>query len=225
MPDLAAVEDVEGKFYLGPYVNDIDTLFRELAVEADSSYGMMEGHIFIFDYPNGVLSEQVTFTLSDGEFQVVHRMNVTVSPVNDVPELLRANVDPPEGSEGTSFRFSVVFKDIDISSDTPVVEVVIDGVKYRCARDELDTGLHEEGVVFFLERDLGSGKHFFHFNADDGDGGEVTTETLSIVVKESSGSMLKIDSSTLMIISLIIGAVVMVAIILTGRKRISGSSG
>ncbi|MCK4970501.1 MAG: aryl-sulfate sulfotransferase, partial [Thermoplasmata archaeon] len=157
LPDLAAVEDVVGRFDLDPYLSDIDTPHVELTVEADSSYGMVEDHVFIYVYPDGVLSEQVTFTLTDGEFQVVLRMNVTVSPVNDAPELSGASVDPPEGSGGTSFKFTVVLKDIDIGSSTPVVEVVIDGVKYRCARDELDNGRYDEGVVFFLERDLGSG--------------------------------------------------------------------
>ena len=211
-------------FDLDPYLNDIDTPHSELVVEDDSSYGMVEDHVFNFVYPNGVLSEQVTFTLTDGEFQVFLRMNVTVSPVNDAPELSGASVDPPEGSGGTSFKFTVVLKDIDIGSSTPVVEVVIDGVKYRCARDELDNGRYDEGVVFFLERDLGSGQHFFHFTGDDGDGGAVSTETLSLTVEEKSEPWYRTNLTIIMISALIIGAAVLMAIILAGRKRQSGSS-
>ncbi len=225
IPNTLAVENVKGKFELSPYMNDIDTPHSELVVEAVSSYGSMEGHVLHFNYPDGVLSEQVTLILTDGEFQAVLRMNVTVSPVNDAPELSGASVDPPEGSDGTSFKFTVVLKDIDMGSNAPVVEIVIDGVKYRCARDGLDNGRYDEGVVFFLERDLGPGKHFFHFTADDGDGGAATTETMTLTVEEISGPWYKTNLTTIMISLLIIGAAVLMAIILARRKRSSGSSG
>ena len=220
LPDIAAVEDVEGEFDLGPYMRDIDTPLWELAVEVDSVYGMVEGHVFNFNYPDGVLSEQITFTLTDGEFQVILRKNVTVSPVNVAPDLYGAHVDPFEGSDGTSFNFTVVYKDIDIGSDPPVVEVVIDDVTYRCVSDELETGPSDEGVVFFREMDLGPGIHYFHFKADDGDGGMVTTDPLSVAVKEISGTGDKTVLTTIMISLLIIGVVVLVAILLTRRRSL-----
>jgi len=184
----------------------------------------MEGHTFMYNYPDGVLSEQVYFTLTDGEFLVILHSNVTVSPVNDAPMLSGAFVDPPEGSAGTSFNFTVVFLDIDMGSGTPVVEVVIDAVKYRCARDDRDTGPYDEGVVFFLEMDLGSGIHSLYFNAEDGNGGNVTTETLSVAVEEISDTRDK-SELTMLISLLIIGAVVLVAILLARRRRLSGSPG
>ena len=134
----------------------------------------------------------------------------------------RASVKCPLTSDYGFLR--LVLRDIDMGSSVPVVEVVIDGVKYRCARDELDNGRYDEGVVFFLERDLGSGKHFFHFTADDGDGGAVTTDTLSLTVEETSQPWYKTNLITIMISALIIGAAVLMAIILAGRKRQSGSS-
>ena len=119
----------------------------------------------------------------------------------------------------------MVFKDIDMGSGAPVVEVVIDGVTSRCARDELDTGLSDEGVVFFLEMELGPGNHSFYFNADDGDGGAVTTEALSVAVKEIPDKEGTTYLTTIMISLLIIGVVVLVAILLARRRRLSGSSG
>ncbi len=219
LPSIAAVEDVEGQFHLAPYVNDIDTPFGQLSVEETSSYGSVEGGVFRFIYPNGVLNETVTLTLTDGEFRSVLRLNVTVSPVNDAPGLSGARADPPGGSAGTPFRFTVVFRDIDMGSDVPVVEVEVDGVRYSCSRDVLSTGPYSEGAVFVLERDLGPGTHVFRFTADDGDGGVATTETYQVVVGEMPD---KIPSTTIMISLLIIGAVALAAVLLMRKRRSSG---
>jgi len=183
----------------------------------------LPGHAFKFNYPDGVLREQITFTLTDGEFQIVFPMNVTISPVNDVPELTAADVDPPGGSAGTSFNLTVVYMDVDMGPGAPFVEVVIDGVKYMCARDELDTGSYDEGVVFFLEMDLASGIHSFYFTAEDDNEGIVTTETLSVTVKEVPDTRDRTDMTTIMISFLIIGAVVLVVILMARRRRFSGT--
>jgi hypothetical protein len=218
MPGILAIEDVEGQRFLDPYMNDIDTPFAQLVVGVSSSYGWMEGRLFRFFYPEGVLGETVTFTLSDGEFQAVARMNVTVSPVNDAPELSGAHVEAPARGAGTSYRLTVVFKDVDMGSDVPTVEVVIDEKRYRLTRDGLSTGPYGEGVVFSLEMDLAPGTHIICFTADDGDGGTVTTATSWVTVDGTSG---KIDPTNIMIALLIIGAVVLVAILLMMRKRSS----
>ena len=224
VPDIAAVEDVEGQLDLAPYFNDIDTPFGQLAVSVASSYGSVDGRTLIFFYPDGVLNEVVTLTLTDGESQSVLRLNVTVSPVNDAPELLGARVDAPGHIALTMFNFTVVFKDVDMGPDAPVVEVVIDGVNYRMGRDELGTGPYGEGVPFLLGMALGAGNHTFYFTADDGDGGVATTGTYSVVVDAipqetdpstptgSSGSSPPVDVIVIVIVVIIIvGAAALVA--------------
>jgi hypothetical protein len=96
---------------------------------------------------------------------------------------------------------------------------VIDGVNYACVRDELDTRTYDEGVVFFLEMDLDAGIHSFHFTIDDGDGGTVTTEPLSVAVKAKSATGDETNLRTIMFSSLIIIAAVLVAILLL-KKRV-----
>ena len=224
VPDIAAVEDVEGQLDLAPYFNDIDTPFGQLAVSVASSYGSVDGRTLIFFYPDGVLNEVVTLTLTDGESQSVLRLNVTVSPVNDAPELSGARVDAPGHIALTMFNFTVVFKDVDMGPDAPVVEVVIDGVNYRMGRDELGTGPYGEGVPFLLGMALGAGNHTFYFTADDGDGGVATTGTYSVVVDAipqetdpstptgSSGSSPPVDVIVIVIVVIIIvGAAALVA--------------
>ena len=222
MPDLTAVEDVEGQFYLAPYFDDIDTPFGQLAVEASSSYGSLVDGNFIFIYPDGVLGETVTLTLTDGEFRVIHLLNVTVSPVNDAPELSGARVEPPEGGAVTSFRFIVVLRDVDMGPDAPVVvEVEVDGIRYRCSRDEPSGGPAEGTAAFLLEMELGPGTHMFRFTADDGDGGVATTETYMLTVDEIEGTT---HLTSIMISSLIAGAAVPMAVaaFLMVRRRSSG---
>ncbi len=226
IPEIAAFEDVEGEFDLGPFMFDIDTPLLELEVEGDSSHGWVEGHIFKFTYPHGVLKEQVYFTLTDGEFEVVLRTSVIVTLVNRSPELSGPCVNPPGGSTKTKFNFKVVFKDIDMGSDTPVIEVIIDGFNYTCVRDEPENGTYSEGVVFFLEIKLTDGNHSFHFTADDCDGGTVTTEPLTVLVEEieiSDGGD-KDDSRALIMVIIIICTVILVAILLIRRKGVFGSA-
>jgi hypothetical protein len=208
LPGISATEDVEGQVDLGPYLNDIDTPLEDLVVEVSSSYGSMEGHVFKFEYPNGVLSERITFTLTDGEFLVSLEMNVTVAQVNDVPELSGAMVDPLEGSAGSTFNFSVIFRDVDMGSREPAITVVIDDVAFRCSRDEGDTSPYDGGVVFFTEVELGSGVHSFHFTADDRGGGTVVTEPLSVVVKDVSDTKDRTYLTVLVIFLVIICVVV-----------------
>jgi len=223
LPDLIAVEDVAGELPLDLFIDDLDTPMEELVVDVASSHGTMDGRVFRFIYPDGVLTEEVIFTLSDGEFQVILSLNVTVSPVNDAPELLGACVDPTKGSAGTSFMFKVVLKDVDMGSDVPVVMVEVDGVTLRCSKDDLDTGRYDEGVVFFQEMDLGPGIHYFRFIADDGDGGVATTEPFSVTVTEASDTRDGNHMMTIVISLLIIGAVFLVAVLQTSRNGLSRS--
>jgi len=171
LPEILAIEDVETALDLEQFMNDPDTPVPDLFVEVVSNYGSMEGHVFRFTYPDGVLSEQVTFTLSDGEFRVVLTTKVVVQPINDAPELTSPSVDPPGGRAGASFRFTVIFRDVDMGPNDPLVEVVIDGIAHTCSRSDEDGSPYDGGVLFLLETKLTAGAHTFYFSAIDGDGG------------------------------------------------------
>jgi len=149
-------------------------------------------------------------------------LNVTVSPVNDAPELSGARVEPPEGGAVTSFRFIVVLRDVDMGPDAPVVvEVEVDGVRYRCSRDE-PSGVPAEGTAaFLLEIELGPGTHIFRFTADDGDGGVATTVTYMLTVEKAQE---RAHLTPIMVSALIAGAAVPMAVaaFLMVRRRPSG---
>jgi len=182
--EITAIEDDPGEIDLGPNIDDTDTPLLELEVGTDSMYGTVEDRVFRFLYPEGILLEHVNFTLSDGEFEVVLGMNVTVAPVNDAPELLGPELEGPEGNLTGIYTFRVVFQDIDMGSDEPVVEIVIDGVTHACFRVDIVNGSYDEGVPFSMETMLEAGDHAYHFRAEDGEGGYATTDAISIMVSD-----------------------------------------
>ena len=86
-PDkLAAVEEVEKTLDLSPFLSDIDNPLSDLWVLTNSSYAEVVGLTITFLYPNGVFSDAVNVTVSDGEGRTYHNINVTVTGVNDPPE-------------------------------------------------------------------------------------------------------------------------------------------
>ena len=219
LPEITAIEDEESRLNLELFMNDIDTPMSNLVVAVDSRYGSMEGHIFKYYYPDGVLSEEVTFTLSDGEFQVILRTVVTVYQVNDAPELFEAMVDPARGVVGKPVRFSVVYRDIDMGAEGPVVQVVIDDIIHACSSSGTDDGPYSEGVLFYFETKLAPGGHTFHFEADDGDGGIVTTEPLSIDVSKDRGRETEDNPGLISVALMAIAAATLVGVLfLRGRK-------
>ncbi len=219
LEDVHAVEDRADEVYLDYFINDIETPPQDLMVEVSSDHGWMDGHVFRYCYPDGVLGELVTFTLTDGEFVVTQEMRVTVTPVNDDPELSGARADPVDGQGEGMFRFSVVLRDIDVGSSVPVVTVEVDGVTFVCTRADTDTGTYHDGVTFELESRLGPGIHSFRFRAEDGDGGQATTEPLSIRVTAPRDDGDGAPLMTVLVLILMVCAAVISAVLLAARWR------
>jgi len=219
LPEITAIEDVEGGLDLTLFMNDIDTPTSLLVVGVVSAHGAMVGHVFRFLYPEGVLGEPVTFTLSDGEFQAVLTTTVVVQPVNDAPELISVGVEPANGRAGASFRFTVVFKDVDMGSDDPLVEIVIDGIAHVCALEGSGTPRYDEGVVYFYETDLRAGVHSYHFSADDGDGGSISTLPLSVEVEHTDVEAENTNLTPFIVVAIAMAVLVVVMLILLRGRR------
>ncbi|NIS14522.1 MAG: hypothetical protein GWN97_22115 [Thermoplasmata archaeon] len=217
-PNIRGVEDVEGEFDLGPFISDIDTHDDMLVVEDNTPYGWMDNHVFRFLYPDGIVTDVVTFTLTDGQFHVDLELGVTIAPVNDPPELTGASVDPSLGDAGTLFRFSVVVRDIDAGHVVPVVVVVIDGVEHRCTIDGSDTGGFVEGAFFYVDLKLPRGEHSFTFRAEDGDGGSSKTAMLTLTVTPEAGPDSMPGWMELLVSSFTIGVALVGALILIKRR-------
>ena len=91
-PILSAIEDIfleEDVPYLldmRDHVTDVDTAFDDLEITEDSDHAEVQNGIITFNYPENVLWDRVNITVSDGEFQVLTSINLTIAPVNDPPD-------------------------------------------------------------------------------------------------------------------------------------------
>jgi hypothetical protein len=82
---VIAVEDINKTLNVSKYVNDVDNNNSLLTITEDSAYAAVNGQIITFNYPNGILEEEVTITVSDGARTGSQTINVTITPVNDAP--------------------------------------------------------------------------------------------------------------------------------------------
>ena len=211
-PAINATEDVYGEFDLSPFINDTDTLLKDITLSSDSKYGKISGKKFQFTYLDGVLVEYVTFTIFDGEFYAKAKGNVTVTPVNDAPVLSKSSVSPTKGNTTTKFTFSVTCSDIDSAKD-PDVKLVIGGKEHVCAKS---SGNLKTGAVFKCETNLTAGEHAFYFIADDKDGGSASTKNQTVSVKKEAPVVVADDDDTEPssgLSGMAIGIIVLIAIV------------
>jgi len=107
-------------------------------------------------------TETITLLASDGksEINASTSLNVTVTPVDDPPNLTEGKVSPTSGTDQTLFVYSIVCADIE--GDEPgTAEIIIDGT----ARG-LDVPAGEDwiaGAVLEYETNLSTGQHEFYF--------------------------------------------------------------
>ncbi len=183
--EITATEDIAGEFNLTPYVSDEDDDHSILRISDDSDHGYVDGMFFKFTYPNGVLAEEIVFTVTDGDVDVTKTATVTVTPVNDVPILTEPKVNQLTGNLTTEFTFTVKLRDIDLEdTDTPSVKVHINGETYDCTKTGGNFGT---GATYEYKLVLGEvGNFTFYFSADDKDGGETQTDELVIVVSDDT---------------------------------------
>jgi len=83
--DQAAVEDTDLELNVTPYISDVDNDVDTLIVSHNSSYATITDQIITFNYPNNILGEEVTITVSDGSLTAEDNITLTVTPVNDAP--------------------------------------------------------------------------------------------------------------------------------------------
>jgi methionine-rich copper-binding protein CopC len=87
IPTLKPVEDVPFNRNLSGSINDLDTPKYDLTLTENTSYGSLDGFELNLLYPNGVTSDKINLTVSDGLFTVYKHIDVAVTPVNDPPEI------------------------------------------------------------------------------------------------------------------------------------------
>jgi len=114
IPAQYATEDTDLYLDISPYINDVDNSTDELTVSANSSYATVNGFMITFNYPNGILSENVRITVSDGINASHQDIMVIVTPVNDAPVINSFTpVSNPVIDEGEQQVFTVSASDVD----------------------------------------------------------------------------------------------------------------
>ena len=58
-----------------------------LIITEDSDYATVDDQVITFNYPNGILEENVTITVSDGELTDSQDIKVTIIALNDAPTI------------------------------------------------------------------------------------------------------------------------------------------
>jgi hypothetical protein len=85
---IMCTEDIDYVLNMSAYASDIDNTIDELTYSEDSLYATVDGMDIIFNYPEGVTTDSVNITVEDpGALTDFYVLNVTVSMVNDPPEL------------------------------------------------------------------------------------------------------------------------------------------
>jgi hypothetical protein len=123
IPDQVLVENVRFLLDLEPYISDIDTPLTEITIASDSIYSGFIGSSIWLIYPDGVTSDVVDITVSDGEFHVHVSFNVTVAPVNDRPLIEELPLVFATEDEELVVDIGPYISDIDTSKDELMLDV------------------------------------------------------------------------------------------------------
>ncbi len=106
IPDIIVTENVTSIVNLMPYVSDIDNSTAELVFNENSAYCTIVGsNISLLYTTQGVYSEMVRITISDGLLSAFRDVQVTVVPVNDAPSL--ATLSPITVTEGVNYELDL----------------------------------------------------------------------------------------------------------------------
>jgi len=167
-PDLTAIEGEPKVYNLSQYINDIDHPNIELSLMVSSKYIEVSGQEITLEYPNGVLFERVTISVSDGLRSATDTCIINITPVNDPPQIAFTNVVNDVSGDTTSRVFVLKYIDIDQVGD-PFVEVVIDNIHREM---EFTYGEYSTGAYYEFKIDLSLGKHIYYFQVDDLQGEE-----------------------------------------------------
>jgi len=116
--DQSGTEDTSFTLNVSTKVSDVDNTNSLLTISTNSSYASVTGQVVTFEYPDGVTSESVKITVSDGQLSVSDTITVTITAVNDAPSTPSVDVMPKTVvvSDTLTCSITVPSEDIDNSS-------------------------------------------------------------------------------------------------------------
>lgn len=173
IPKVIVYEDEAYSLNITEYIYDADNRSEEFIITTDSSYISVNGTILTFLYPNGILSEDVKITVSDGENYVNATIKVQVIPVNDLPEI---KITSPIENQEITGTLKITGNIIDIDSENIVVEIKINNESWT------DVGNTKNWEYSWNTTDYENGKYTIYARAYDGIGYSKNS-TVNITVK------------------------------------------
>ncbi len=177
VPDISPTEDVDFELDVSPYIGDVDNDVSTLIITENSSYATVDGQIITFNYPNGILGEEVMITVSDGSLSSDQTITVSVIPVNDAPV-----IDPSIASLSFLEGQYLVLNLSDYVSD---VDNADEDITWSAAPTvNLDVDIDNELMNISTVSPTLYGREVFTMTADDGgatDDIEVTVDIQSIL--------------------------------------------
>jgi outer membrane protein assembly factor BamB len=90
IPEL--IEEVPYQTNISSSITDEDTPRGSLILTEDSEYATLEGYVLRLYYPEGVTSDLINITVSDGLFTAWKEIPVSIKPVNDLPVISEMSV-------------------------------------------------------------------------------------------------------------------------------------
>lgn len=85
IPTQHPIEGVDWHLNMSLYVTDANTPFNELTITENSAYAKVKDSFIVFNYPNGISTEDVNISVSDGISTVWQDVLVQVKQTNDPP--------------------------------------------------------------------------------------------------------------------------------------------
>ncbi len=116
LPTIYPDEDVDYVLDLSDKIHDADD--PVLTLNINSTYATIDGYNITFNYPEGILSEDLNVSVSDGKAMDHTYLQVRVDPVNDPPSITDINLITDRWvnltvKEGQQYELSFNYTDID----------------------------------------------------------------------------------------------------------------
>ncbi|MDP8210974.1 MAG: tandem-95 repeat protein, partial [Candidatus Stygibacter australis] len=172
--EVSFAEDTTYYINLSPYLSDIDDsmLQLEVAEETDNIIIQLEGYVALLSaMPNFFGTEEVLFSLNDGEFTVYDSLLVIVTEVNDVPEINLPNRFYFNEDESLQVDFEQYIDDID-GDELSLIATGGDQITYYI----------DAYTVFFSAAENWNGSEVITFIIDDGQGRAMASDQVEVVV-------------------------------------------
>jgi outer membrane protein assembly factor BamB len=124
IPKQMLTEDISYKLDISQYIFDQDTPDSNITLEDNSSYSEIDGLVINFTYPDGISSELVNLSVTDGQNKIFREIPMMISAVNDAPII--KELPPIEVDHDVPFLLSLEDQISDIDDPKQDLFIIVD---------------------------------------------------------------------------------------------------